>query len=114
MAAGGILAVLVILALLLVLLAGAYLLPAALANFARTGDVVAAFHLGTVARAAFAWDYLVAVLLAIVVGVVLGSIGAMLSVILVGAFVLFYLQVVVYHLVGQGFARGLDLDGAAA
>jgi len=98
-------------ALLLVGLFGfllaAYLLPAALANFARTDDVVAAFHLGTVARAAFTADYLVAVVLAIAVSVVLGVVGGLLLLVLVGVFVLFALQVVVYHLFGQGFARGL-------
>ena len=97
-----------------VLVVAAYLLPAALANFARTDDVVAAFHLRTVARAAFTVDYFVAVLLAIGVTVVLGFVGGLLSVILVGVFVLFYLQVVVYHLFGQGFARGLGLEAAAS
>lgn len=98
------LALLAVLGTLLVV--AAYLLPAALANFARTGDVLAAFHLGTVARAAFSVDYLVAVLLAIVVAVVLGTVGGFLSVILIGVFVLFYMQLVIYHLFGQGFARG--------
>ena len=53
-----------------------------------------------------------AILLVIAVSIVLGFVGAMLSVILVGVFVLFYLQVVIFHLFGQGFARGLDLDAA--
>lgn len=95
------------------LLVAVYLLPAALANFARTDDVVAAFHLRTVARAAFTVDYLLAVVLVVVVSVVLGFVGGLLTVVLVGVFVLFYLQVVVAHIVGQGFARGLGLAAAA-
>ncbi|MDZ7702132.1 MAG: DUF4013 domain-containing protein [Halobacteriales archaeon] len=115
---GGIVAVLFLLAVVVLLLVAAYLLPAALANFARTGEFAAAFHLRTIGQATLNVDYLVAVVLAIGVSIVLGTVGAMLSVILVGIFVLFYLQVVVYHLFGQGFARGLDLertaDGATA
>lgn len=38
----------------------------------------------------------------------------LLSVVLVGVFVLFYLQVVVFHLFGQGFARGLGEPAAHA
>lgn len=109
--------VLVALAVILVAVAGllavAYLLPAALANFARTGDFVAAFHLRTIARAAFSVDYFVAVVLAIAVAVVLGVVGGLLVFLLVGFFVLFYLQVVVYHLFGQGFARGVGTDQPA-
>lgn len=106
----GVIAAIPVLAALLFVLLAAYLLPAALANFAMTGDLEAAFHVRTVARAAFTVDYAVAVLLAILVGIVLGLIGGLLVLILVGFFVLFYLQVVVYHLFGQGFARGLDLE----
>lgn len=92
------------------LLVAGYLLPAALANFARTGEFVSAFHFRTVARAAFSVDYLVAVVLVVAVSLVLGIVGGLLVLVLVGFFVLFYLQVVVYHLFGQGFARGLGLD----
>ncbi|MFB6361022.1 MAG: DUF4013 domain-containing protein [Halobacteriales archaeon] len=106
---GGVVSVLVILALLL-LLAAVYLLPAALANYARTGEFTAAFSLRTVARGAVNTDYLLAMLLVIGVSIVIGLIGSLLMVVLVGVFVLFYLQLVVYHLFGQGFARGLDLD----
>lgn len=113
-AAGGIVTLLALLAVGLLLLVATYLLPAALANFARTGEFTAAFHLRTVARAAFSVDYLVAVVLVIAVSIVLGFIGGLLVLILVGIFVLFYLQMVVYHLFGQGFAAGLDLEPAAA
>lgn len=113
LAAGGIVTLLVMLAVGLLLLVAAYLLPAALANFARTGEFTAAFHLGTVARAAFSVDYFVAMVLVIAVSLVLGFIGGLLVLVLVGIFVLFYLQVVVFHLFGQGFAGGLDLEPTA-
>lgn len=96
----------------LVLLLAVYLLPAALANFARTEDFAAAFHLRTIVGAAFSVDYFVAMVLVVAVSIVLGFIGGLLVVVLVGIFVLFYLQVVVYHLFGQGFARGIGLETA--
>lgn len=118
-AGAGVLLALAILAILgIVLVLAAFLLPAALANVARTGDVTAAFHLRTIAGAAFSADYVVALVLVVAVSIVLGSIGAALTVVVVGIFVLFYLQVVIYHLFGQGFASGLAderrTDGARA
>ena len=111
--AGLAVAIVVIFVLLVLLLLALFLLPAALANFARTGEFGAAFHLRTIARAAFSGDYVLALLLSIAVGLVLGFVGALLSVVLVGVFVLFYLQVVVYHVLGQGFAGGLELQRGA-
>lgn len=110
---GPTLGVLLVLAVGGVVLAAVYLLPAALANFARTGNLADAFDLRTVARAALTTDYALAVVLAIAVSVVLGFIGGLLLVVLVGAFVLFYVQVVAYHLFGQGFARGIGLEAPA-
>lgn len=110
--AGGLVALLFLLAVGLLLLAAVYLLPAALANFARTGEFTAAFHLRTVGRAALSADYLIAMVLVVAVSIVLGFIGGLLTIVLVGVFVLFYLQMVVYHLFGQGFAAGLGLEPA--
>jgi hypothetical protein len=45
--------------------------------------------------------------LALVVGIVGVLVGAALSAVVVGVFVLFYVQVVFYYLVGRGFAAGL-------
>lgn len=101
---------------LLLLLLAAYLLPAATANFARHDNIAAAFDLGTVVDAAFSTDYLVAAVLAFVVGVGVGILSLVLAVLTFGlflfllAFVQFYVQVVVYHLFGRGFARALSLD----
>lgn len=110
--AGGLATLAVLLVAVGILLVAGYLLPAALANFARTGDFAAAFHLRTVLRAAFSVDYFVALVLVIAVSLVLGVVGGLLVFVLVGIFVLFYLQMVVYYLFGQGFARGLGLEPA--
>ncbi len=109
---GAFVGVLVGLFLLILVLAAVYLLPAAIANFARTGEFTAAFALRTVAAGAASTDYLVALVLVIGVSIVLGVIGSLLTIVLVGVFVLFYLQMVVYHLFGQGFAGGLGGEGA--
>lgn len=84
----------------------AYVVPAAMANFAMEGSVRAAFDLRAVVRGALTADYAVSWLLALLVAVVGGSLGSALTVVVVGAFVLFYVQVTAYYLVGRGFARG--------
>ena len=89
----------------------AYFVPAASANFALEGDFGAAFDFGTIRSAAFTGDYAMAWVLAIVVGIVGGLVGSFLSVLLVGIFVLFYVQVSVYYLFGRGFAKGLGRTG---
>ena len=92
----------------LLAIAVSYLLPAALANFAIEGRLRAAFDVRTVIAGAFTSDYAVAWLLAVVVGLVGGIVGTALSAVVVGLFVLFYVQVVSYYLFGLGFARGLS------
>ncbi len=87
-----------------------YVLPAAMANFAIQGRLRAAFDVSTVARGAFTWEYAVGWLLGVVVAVVGGLVGVVLSALVVGVFVLFYVQVVVYFLWGRGFAAGLGRE----
>lgn len=91
-------------AVLLYLLA-AYLLPAGATNYAVTGELGAAFRLRTVLAAAFTADYTVAWILAIVVSLVFGFVGGLLSVLLVGIVIVFYGQMVTYYLLGRGTAR---------
>lgn len=86
----------------------AYVLPAALTNFAMEGRLGAAFDVRTVLAGAFTSDYAVAWLLALVVGLVGGLVGSALTVVVVGLFVLFYVQVSFYFLLGRGFAAGLS------
>jgi hypothetical protein len=84
-----------------------YFAPAGYANFAVEDSIGAAFDVSTIVAAATTGEYFKAWVLAIVVGVVLGTVGAALSVVLVGVFVIFYAQVVTYYLFGRGFAEGL-------
>lgn len=98
---------LLVFAVVLLLVVG-YVLPAALANLAIEGRFAAAFHLRTILAGAFTSDYAVAWLLAVVVGLVGGLVGSALTAVVVGVFVLFYVQVSVYYLVGRGFAAGLS------
>jgi len=100
---------LVILLLFVVLgLLLAYVVPAAMANFAIEGRIGAAFAFGTIREGAFTSEYATAWVLSIVVSIVGGIVGGALSLILVGIFVLFYVQVMTYFLWGRGFAAGLD------
>ncbi len=89
----------------------AYLIPAALANFARTGQLGAAFDVTTVRNAAFTGSYFWAIVLALILAIILGMIGSILMIILVGIFVLFYAQVVVYYLWARGFTAGAEGTG---
>lgn len=84
-----------------------YVVPAASANFAFEGNLGAGFDVRTILSGALTAEYAVAWLLAIVVAVVLGTIGSFLTVILVGVFVLFYVQVATYYLWARGYADGL-------
>lgn len=106
----GILGALLAIVLLVVFVLALYLLPAALANFAYHDDLGAAFDLATVRQVAFTSDYFVALLLAFVVGITLGMIATILTFLLVGIFLMFYVQISVYYLIGRGYAKGLDLE----
>lgn len=92
----------------------AYLVPAAVANFAHKDDLGAAFDVRTVIDAAFSADYFVAVVFAILVGLLAGILSFLLSIIIVGLllvpFLSFYVQVATYYLFGRGFVKGLGLD----
>jgi hypothetical protein len=83
-------------------LVAAYTLPVAMTNFALHDSMGAAFEFRTVFSAAFTGRYLVAVILTIVVGGILSFIATILSVILVGLFLLFYVQVFGFYLQGTG------------
>lgn len=105
---------LVVFVVVVLAVALAYFVPAAMANFAIEGHIGAAFSFGTVASGALTVEYATAWVLSLVVGLVGGVIGSALSVILVGIFVLFYVQVMTYFLWGRGFARGLARKRSAA
>lgn len=91
-----------------------FFIPAAFTNFAIEGEFGAAFDFGTIKKGAFTSDYATAWVLAIVVGFVGGLIGAALSILLVGIFILFYVQVAIYYLFGRGFVNGLNRQRGSA
>jgi hypothetical protein len=88
----------------------AYLRPAALAVFAVTGSLREAFRLGRVRSVAGTGDYAVGWLLAGLVLVVGGVFVLPLSALLVGFFLLFYLQVVAHSLYGRAASDVLVPD----
>ena len=92
------------------LLVAAYLLPAALTNVARTGRVAGAFDVGVLRQAATSSSYLVAVLASAVIAVTLGTIASLLTLVLVGVAVAFYLQLVVYYLLGRGVGEAVAVE----
>lgn len=117
LAGASIVGVLLLLVAMLLFLVVSYLLPAAVANFARHDDIGKAFEFGTVLDAAFSADYFVAILFAILLGLIIGVVTFILSVIIVGLilvpFISFYSQVATYYLFGRGYAKALGLDGPA-
>lgn len=85
-----------------------YVAVAAIVNFARTADIGAAFDFGTLKPILFHSDYAIAWLTAVVVMIVAGIIGGIISVIpilgfIIAAFVYFYAQVVAAGIWADGF-----------
>ncbi|SEL59816.1 DUF4013 domain-containing protein [Haloferax larsenii] len=87
-----------------------YLVPAAGANFAINGSLRAGFDVRTILKGALTSEYAIAWVLAIVVAVVLGTVGSVLAIILVGLLILFYAQVTTYYLWARGFADGVGMQ----
>lgn len=94
----------------LLMVVAMYLFPVALTNFALTDSIDKAFDLSTITDAAFTREYFVAVVLAILVGLVLGIIGSILSILLVGIGVLFYMSIVVHYIFARGCCPALGRD----
>lgn len=91
-------------------LAAVYLIPAAVANMAHENSFGAAFDVSTLVSVGSSADYLVGVLVAIAVGLVLGLVAGALSLVVVGVFLAFYVQVVTYHIFGQAYAAATGSD----
>ncbi|MFB6160830.1 MAG: DUF4013 domain-containing protein [Haloferacaceae archaeon] len=90
------------------LLVASVMLPAALARMVVEDDFSAALDVRRVFRIAKDGDYLVAVVLAIVVGAGFSMVGGTLSIVLVGIPILLYGFMVVFHLYGQAYARAVE------
>lgn len=84
----------------------AYVLPAAITNFAVQDRLGAAFDFGTIRQVVFTSDYFVGVLLGLVLTTVIGGVASAFSLVLIGIPFLFYAQVVGYYCFGRGFAEG--------
>ncbi|SFK88135.1 Protein of unknown function [Halogranum rubrum] len=100
-------ALLVLLVTLVLSLVVGFFAPAALVNFAIEDSFGAAFDFGTIWSGVATSEYVVAWLLAMVVGVVGFLVGGVLSIVLVGFLVLFYVQIATYYLLARGFVKGL-------
>lgn len=85
-----------------------YVLPAAIINYVREGELAAAFQFGTIREMTVNGDYLVAWLLAAVVSFVGGMIAVPLYFVLVGFVLQFYTLVVSAYLVTNGAMDALD------
>ena len=118
--AGGLLAGLGVLSMLLfvpVLLLIYYLVPAATANYAAEGNLLAAFSLGSIADVVLSGEYLLAVLMPIVMGILVFGVSFVLTLTVIGAvlipFVQFYGQVAIFRMFGSAFASVKGRDPVA-
>jgi hypothetical protein len=102
-----------LLALALVI-AGTLMMPAALGRMRAEGEFSAALEVREVFALAKNSDYLVAIVLAWVVGFVFFTVGGLLSILLVGIPILLYGFMVTFHLYGQGYARAVEAAGGRA
>lgn len=106
----GILIALVVLVMIPIFLLIGYLTVAAQVRLAVTGELGAAFQVGSVARTAFNADFFVGFLLAVIVGIALSILGSLLVVVLVGLLILFYAQISMYYLFGRGYGNATTSD----
>ncbi|MFC6862879.1 DUF4013 domain-containing protein [Halomicroarcula sp. GCM10025817] len=90
----------------LTLLAAVYLFPAAIAAFARTGSVGAAFSPSTIRTIGTSEDYAVAWLIAIVIGVIAQIVAGAVAVTVLGLifvpFITFYGNIASAYAIGRG------------
>lgn len=80
-----------------------YVLPAAVTNFAYTGDVWAAFHVRTVVSGALSEDYAVGWVMATVLQALLLPFAYLLQGIVLGFFLRFFVDVAARHIFGRSF-----------
>ncbi|GAA0258853.1 DUF4013 domain-containing protein [Halobaculum roseum] len=113
-AAFGAVGLLLVLAATLLSILVAYVMPAAMTNFALAGELGAAFDVEALREAALSGRYLVGVLFGVVLGAVINSVAGPFALILIGIPALFYGQVVTYYCFGRGFAEATDAVAADA
>lgn len=115
-AAAGVLSAVGVIALFAVmyLLGALYAVPAAVARFAYTGRLRAAFDLRTVVSAVTTEDYVVAWLVSLLLQFLLLPVAYLLRILLVGFFLQFLVGVGVRYCYGQGVGAALDLEPVVA
>lgn len=108
---GGAIALLVSLVVVVYSIAVSYVVPAAVANFAAEDSIGAAFDFGTIRDVVTTGEYLRGILFGVLVAIVGGIVGSVLSILLVGIFVLFYAQIGMYYCFARGYADGRAAAG---
>lgn len=95
-----------------------YIVPAALSNMAMEGSLSAAFDVGTLKDVVLSGNYLVAVLMPIVVGLIVNVVSFFLGLTGIGAlfvpFLSFYAQVAVFRMFGLAFEEEIGKQTASA
>lgn len=82
-----------------------YVAYTGMARFAHEDRLAGAFEIVTVVRIAFTSEFFVGWILSLFVGLVLGLISAALSIIIIGIFLLFYVSIASYYLIGRGYGK---------
>lgn len=94
-----------------------YLVPAALSNMAVEGSIGSAFDFDMLSNVVLSVDYLIAVLMPVVVGVLVNVVSFVLGITVIGyllvPFVAFYGQVAVFRMFGLAFAKQTDQNTTA-
>jgi hypothetical protein len=108
----GVAAVAILLGSLLLAVVPLYFLPAALVGAATRESIRAGFDVSSVLSVALTTEYLVGMLVVTLLAVVVGTVVQLLVLVLVGLPLLFYLQVVVAHFLGQVVERAARRNDA--
>lgn len=92
-----------------------YILPAAVANYAREDKLGAAFSFGTIKDVALSGDYFVGWLMVITLSIPFMVVSLPLTFIpplqlLIGPFLTFIMQIMAIYIFGRSYAKALDLD----
>lgn len=108
---GGAVAVLASLIALVYAVAVSYVVPAAMANFAVEDSIPAAFDVETLKAVVLTSEYARGIVFGLLVSIVGGIVGALLGFLLIGIFVLFYVQIGVFYCFATGYADGRQAAG---
>lgn len=91
-------------------MAMAFLVPVSVAIYAHEDDFRAAFSVDRIRRAGLNKEFAVPWLVAVVGAMVVNNVAGILMFLLVGFFVQFYVQMVMFRLIGLGYVDSMGLD----